>query len=173
MSNINWGSIMKKANAFLHSKEGKAAIKSRGKNTYDEAELVTEAAEMFIEVLRDSIHSSGMSANVASAIDALSHDSAVINDGKAIGKINVYFDGDLSRPSLDVSRYGTLDDLAELFDTGVDHTMKRVWGTWHGNRVGSSTVIPGTHFMESAVSNFLSGYGSEYNVVSVDINRKN
>lgn len=128
------------------------------------------AAEKFIEVLKDTINSSGLSAGAASAISELSHGDPV-ETGEFTYKIKVYFSGDLHRPSLDPGTYGGIDDLAELFDVGVDHHMQPVHGQWHGHETWSRTVILGAHFIEQAVSTFMGSYAAEYHVKNITINR--
>lgn len=179
MSSINMSSILAKAQACMNTSKKKAEIRQivnkvmlgqltlqSGNGTH----TPEEAAEKFIDVLYHEIESSGLSYNAISAISNIQHGTAhQYGDNTYI--IPVYFVGDLSRPSLNEARYGSINDIAELFNYGVDHTMRPVHGEWHGKETWSRTVIPGTHFMESAVRDFLGNYGSEYNVVDIQLNR--
>lgn len=127
-----------------------------------------EAADKFIDVLRGHIKTSGLSANVAAAISDLSHGAPVHVGDRCT--IKVTFDGNLHRESLDSSRYpGGIDHLEELFDKGVDHKMRSIRGEWHGNTVWSRTTIPGAHFIDAAIRDFMVSYGAEYNVVNIDV----
>ena len=102
------------------------------------------------------------------AISDISHGSAhMIGDN--IYLIDVFFVGDMSRPSLDESKYGSINDIVALFNNGVDHTMRPVHGLWHGKETWSRTVTPGTHFIEQAVSDFMGNYASEYNVINISV----
>lgn len=177
MSSINMGSILAKAQAHMGSNAGQAKVnttvekvmlgritlKSGGKTHTPE-----EAAEKFIEVLRNSIGSSGVSSDAAAAISELSHSSAV-RVGANVYTIEVFFTGDLSRPSLVPGKYGGINNLAALLNNGVDHEMNRVHGIWHGHETWSRTVIPGAHFVDDAVSSFMGNYASEYNVIDISI----
>lgn len=125
-----------------------------------------EAADKFIEVLLKTINSSGLSANAQAAISNLAH-TAPVALGDGTYRIGVYFNENLSRPSLDEARYGGITDLAELFDHGMTtKSGKPVHGVWHGQEIWSRTVIPGTGFMDAAVADFMGNYASEYNVIS-------
>lgn len=127
----------------------------------------TEAAQAFIQVLTNHISSSGISANAASAISNLSYGSP--NFSGETCNITVSFSG-TARPSLVPERYpGGISHLEELFDKGVGHTMRAVHGTWNGNDTWSRTTIPGAHFIDAAVSDFLASYGATYNVVGIEV----
>lgn len=177
MASINMESIMAKAQANMGSNAGQAKVnnmvtkvmlgsitlKSGGKTHTPE-----EAAEKFIDVLRNSISSSGISSDAASAISELSHSSAV-PVGANTYTIEIFFTGDLSRPSLAPGRFGGINNLAALLNNGVDHTMRPVHGMWHGHETWSRTVIPGAHFVDDAVSSFMGNYASEYNVIDISV----
>lgn len=128
-----------------------------------------EVATKFMQVLRGSIESSGLSANAQSAISDFECTSP-IDMGNGTYLIKVYFDGDLSRPSLYPEKYGGLNDLAEMLNDGM-HAKNHVYGMWHGEYIRSRTVFPGTHFMEQAVSDFMGNYGTEYGVISCTLNK--
>lgn len=186
MAGINWDSILAKANASLKTPEnvkkiegildliitaGKfpigGGVTGAGNGSFHTPD---EVANKFIEVLKQTIGSSGLSSN---AIDAISNFYHTAPSGVGGGKytIRIYFGGDLSRDSLGPKKYPEgINDLAELLNDGVDHTMKQVWGTWHGKHYGSRTVIPGAHFMEEAVNTFMSSYAKEYGVIDITIN---
>lgn len=177
MASINMGSILAKAQAHMGSGAGQAKVnstvakvmlgtitlKSGGKTHTPE-----EAAEKFIEVLRNSISSSGISSEAAAAISELSHSSAV-PAGANVYTIEIFFTGNLSRPSLVPGKYGCISNLSALLNNGVDHEMNRVHGIWHGQETWSRTVIPGAHFVDDAVSSFMGSYASEYNVIDISV----
>lgn len=179
MASINMASILAKAQACMNTGKKRNEVRQTvNKVMLGQLRLQTgggahtpeEAAAKFIDVLHNEIESSGLSANAIAAISNIQHGSAhQVGDNTYI--ISVYFADDLSRPSLDEAQYGSINNLAELFNDGVDHTMRPVHGEWHGNETWSRTIIPGTHFMEGAISNFLGNYGNEYNVVDIQLNR--
>lgn len=146
---IMLGSIKLKSGASVHTPE--------------------EAAAKFIEVLKNSINSSGLSANAQAAISSLAA-TAPQALGDNTYRIGVYFNGNLSRPSLDEARYGGISDLAELFNNGMT-ARASVYGSWHGQNIWSRTVIPGAGFMEAAVADFLGNYAAEYNVISCTLDK--
>ena len=184
MASIDWSAIEAVVNNYIDSPTGQKATKEVvDKIMLGEIEIQSgggatnktprQAADMFIQVLKDTINSSGLSAGVTGAISKGIVRSAPYKNGNCYS-INVYWQEDLSRPSLlnDIDgNYDRLVNLAELYDTGVDHTMEQVWGTWHGKKVGSKTDIKGTHFMDEAVRTFMDSYGSEYGVKDIVINR--
>lgn len=127
-----------------------------------------EAGEKFVEVLKSNIAGCGLSEGVASALgDVVCSGATDLGDGHFT--VSVSFAGDLFRFSLDPDRYGGIDNLAALYNYGVGHTMRQVFGYWHGELTGSRTVIPGAHFMEAAVAEFMGSYAAEYGVTGIDI----
>lgn len=126
-----------------------------------------EAAEKFVEVLTGHIGSSGLSSSAVGAISNFSIGAPSCSGGKCT--ITVSFAGNMYRPSLAPSVYGGIDDLAELLDLGVDHTMRPVYGMWNGQWTRSRTTISGAHFIDAATADFLANYGREYNVVDISV----
>lgn len=186
MAGINWDSILAKANASLKTPQnvkkiegiidliiatGKIPVGSGGAGVGGGSfHPPDDVVNKFIDVLKQTISSSGLSQNAITAISNFEH-SAPSGIGGGKYTIRVYFSGDLSRESLSPQKYPEgIKDLAELLNDGVDHTMKQVWGTWHGEHYGSRTVIPGAHFMEEAVNTFMSSYAKEYGVIDITIN---
>ncbi len=175
---IDAAAIAAKVNAHLATSAGQKKVEDAVSRTMQTGGVGVhtpeEAAEKFIGVLQAAIQDSGLSANAAGAISDLDHTSAAgykdIN-GTFKYTVRVYFTGDLSRPSLDEARYGGIDDLAELFDTGVDHQMRAVHGVWHGHETWSRTVIPGAHFIDAAISDFMGNYSTDYNVINITVDR--
>lgn len=177
MASVNMESILAKARGYMGGKAGKSKVdtivnkvmlgnirlQSGGASHTPE-----EAAAKFIEVLQHSINSSGLSAGAIAAVSDIDHGSA-----QSIGNntyiVGVYFVGDMSRPSLDEEKYGGINDIVALFNNGVDHKMRPVHGEWHGKETWSRTVIPGTHFIEQAIQDFMGNYASEYNVINISV----
>ena len=174
----NMDSILAKAKQFMGSSEAKTRkdkIVSEvmtGKRKLENGGAVhtpEEAAAKFMDVLRQEIANSGVSDNVAAAISSLASTGAT-ECGDGTYTIGVYFASNLSRPSLVPERYGGISDLATLYNEGAG-PMNQVWGYWHGNFVGSKTVIPGAGFMEAAVATFMGSYADEYNVTGITIDK--
>lgn len=178
MAAINMSSILSKATHYMGGNAGQKKVDDvtsriilgsiklqSGKSTH----TPEEAAEKFIGVLQDTINSSGLSVGAIEAISNIDHGSAH-NIGKNLYTIMVYFVGDMSRPSLDEVKYGSIQDIVALFNNGVDHTMRPVHGLWHGEETWSKTVIPGAHFIEQAINDFMGNYASEYNVTNISVN---
>lgn len=177
MASINMKSILAKAQSHMESKVGQSKVDNviskvmlgnirlqSGGTTH----TPEEAASKFIEVLQSSINSAGLSEGAIKAISNIEYGSAR-NIGHSTYIIGVYFVGDMTRPSLDEATYGGINDIVALFNNGVDHTMHPVHGMWHGKETWSRTVIPGTHFIEQAVTDFMGNYASEYNVTNISV----
>lgn len=177
MASINMDSILAKAKAHMGSSAGQSKVNTVVSKVMlgnirlqsgGTAHTPEEAASKFIEVLRGSINSAGLSECAIGAVSNIEHGSAhsIGNNTYIIG---VYFVGDMTRPSLDEAKYGGINDIVALFNNGVDHTMRPVHGLWHGRETWSRTVIPGTHFIEQAVADFMGNYASEYNVINISV----
>lgn len=177
MTSINMDSILAKAKAHMGSSAGQSKVNTVVSKVMlgnirlqsgGTAHTPEEAASKFIEVLRSSINSAGLSEGAIGAVSNIEHGSAhsIGNNTYIIG---VYFVGDMTRPSLDEAKYGGINDIVALFNNGVDHTMRPVHGLWHGRETWSRTVIPGTHFIEQAVADFMGNYASEYNVINISV----
>lgn len=182
----DWSSLESQINKYLETPDGKKksqevvdkimlgefSMKTNGATD----KTPRQAADMFIKVLEDTIKSAGLSSGVEDAISKGIVRSIPYKNGKGYS-INIYWEEDLSRPSLlNGVRGGSVNqdrlvDLAELYDTGVDHTMNQVWGIWHGKKVGSKTKIEGAYFMEEAKRLFMDGYATEYGVEDITIRR--
>lgn len=168
---FNEDSIKVKLSQWETSSAGQKAIKAAGEKAVlsnAKGKSPEAAAEKFISVLRKTIISSGLSEDAREAIsrelDYLSPQQ--LSNGRY--QITVTFGGSLSRPSLSPSRYGGIDDIVLLLNNGVDHTMKPVYGEWHGKKIRSKTTISGANFIENAISDFMGNYAKEYGVISIE-----
>lgn len=177
MASVNMNSILAKAKVYMKSKAGQGKVNTMmskvmlGNIRLQHGGVVhtpDEAASKFIEVLRNSINTAGLSKGAIEAISDIEYGSAY-EIGHNTYLIGVYFVGDMTRPSLNETRYGGINDIVALFNNGVNHRMRPVLGLWHGEEVWSKTVIPGTHFIEQAVTDFMGNYASEYNVTSISV----
>ena len=176
-ASVNTNSVLAKAKSYMAGQAGQAKVnKVVDKVLLGNVRLQTgksvhtpeDAASKFIEVLHKSITSVGLSEGAIAAISDIDYTSPH-KVGQSTYTINVYFSGDMSRPSLNEAKYGSINDLVALFNNGVDHTMRSVHGVWHGRETWSRTVIPGTQFIEQAVTDFKGNYASEYNVIDISV----
>ena len=177
MATINMSSILAKAKSYMGSSEGQSKVNSSVQRVMlgnvklqvgGTVHTPEDAAAKFIDVLLRSIESSGLSPNAISAVSGLDYTPTTCI-GENTWLVGVYFTGDLSRPSLQEDKYGSIKNIVALLNNGVDHTMRPVHGVWHGNETWSRTTIPGAHFVEQAVTDFIGNYASEYNVTNISI----
>ena len=181
MSGINYDSILKKAQAYMQRPEAKKKIEKMRDDALQHGQIsngrvihsAVEAGEKFGQVLRKTIQSSGIPANVIIALEDydVSHPHK-LGDGKY--HVMVFFDNDTKRETMSTKKAYYSIDLAELYNDGVDHIMKPIY-EWDeaGGFHKSLTHIPGAHFMEQAVNDFMNNYAAEYNVLDIKINRNN
>lgn len=156
MSYVNSSSLSKKIQAALKSKGVSAQIQESGK------EVAKEAADKFISILVSEILSSGFN-----TIGGLSHSDSVVDLGNNQYAINIWFNDELERASLDPN--DELHNIVALLNNGYSRTRVTLRGMWHGKEIFSKRERAGAHFMESAVKRFMTEYGSKYGVVSVEI----
>lgn len=162
---VNRPSIRAKLRAALSTPAGKKKIMEAGVNTKG-LKTPEAAAEKFLEILQKTIRSSGLSSGVMDAVsDWKTSGVTYLGDGHYM--TGVTFAGEEFRFSLDVQRYGGIENIVALYDQGVNHTMRPVRGEWHGKETWSRTVIPGAHFIDSAITEFMTSYASKYNVTGI------
>ena len=193
MAGINWDSIMKKANACMNTTQKKREIRAKidlhmlgkltlggGGNGKGSSRTPEEAAEKFIEILMREIKthenasyaSGGISRSAIAGFPEIEHGTPYRVGDKYC--IDVYFSGDLSRPSLAPSYYDGINNIIALLNSGYE-AGHRVYGTWESRawtddeRIASLVSRGGAHFIESAVDNFMGNYSTEYGVEKIDI----
>ncbi len=179
MPEINWDSILEKAQACIAKPENQKKIeklkddyvlnnKSGGRSFHGQHTPV-EAGEAFGRVLRATIQSSDLPPGVISLLEDYDVSKAYkIGDGKYM--VFVSFDKDTLRGSMSTLKSYYDVDIAELYNNGVDHIMPRIWErTPDGRLISSLTNIPGSHFMEQAIIDFMGNYSSEYDVLEIVI----
>lgn len=160
--------IMVALNHYIASPAGKQAIKNmalNGEIVFRSDQEAEEAAEVLERALSSAAGSCGLPSSVMSHIDSASHSVPVINKEDGSGHITISLGGDLSRPSLDPSRYYGIDNIVALFNSGYS-ARDYVFGEWHGKETQSLLQRPGLHFMEAAVNDFNSGYGPAHNATA-------
>lgn len=196
MAGINWGSILKKAQACMNtpSKQAEANAKidaymmsrvglsfgaSHGGGSGKAPKPPSLAAGKFIEVLEKEIQShvggsyasGGMSQAAQAALSHITH-----SEPYRVGDryyVDVFIEGDLSRPSLAPQHYDGIENIAALLNNGYTaaHT---VYGVWESHSVGDERIASltsrgGAHFVQQAVRDFMGNYASEYGVIDIDV----
>lgn len=174
---VNIGSIMDKVEAYSKTSAGQQAMKSaityassRGGVTRAGGKVRTDAdmsaaAQSMIHELKSSASSCGLPDSVMYHFDSLTQSSPIVAPNGA-ARIEINFGDSLGRPSLVPSVYGHVHNIVALFNNGYNAANK-VYGEWHGARIGSLKDRVGLHFMESAVGAFNSGYGAANDVRAV------
>lgn len=183
-SSINWSSILGKAKKYM----GRADAQKRIEKVVDNVMLnfvsksgntlfnPSDAAQRFIEVLQDEIHShagmtvsdGGLGATAVESLTRLEHGSPV-KVGKNSYQISISFSDNLHRDSLYSSGYPDgVENIAALLNTGYT-ADKRVYGTWHGKKIGSLQDRSGARFIESAIRTFMANDAKNYGVVDIEV----
>lgn len=182
MAGINMDSIIAKAKKHMATPKRKAEIQKKvddammgkaraGKNNAPSAH---EAGVQFAKVLEQSINSSGIPASVADAITHIVVDVPVnLGGGKYMVKIKFAPFADGMRQSISTKKSYPAVNLVDLYNDGVDHIMRQIFERDESGALVaiSNPYIPGAHYMETAVANFMGSYASKYNVISLDINK--
>lgn len=194
MASINMASIMNKVGAYSRSVNGKLRMQECIQNYTREGRQKTEAgskiindadmqiaASKMIELLKNAAMACDLPASVMSHFNSLTA-SAIERapDGSAI--IYIRFGGDLHRKSLYEDEYDGVDNIVALLNNGY-HANNYVYGSWDGHSPKGESVADvrttegsayirsrknreGLGFIQRAVQDFNSIYGSEYNVTA-------
>lgn len=169
---INKKTITQKVARAIKNLSSTSEQKRMTKQDRGHAEILTEqAGAIFEDVLHRAINESSLSEDAINALSNIKR-TPVYYMGNNKFSITIYFDGDLSRPSLQEKQYGRIDNIVALLNNGVDHVMKPVYGYWENKDkwVPSKTHIEGANFVEKAVEDFNSKYSSKYRVIGIEIN---
>ncbi len=179
MGAVDWSSIEAKVKAFSETSDGKErmqqavrTMKKSGKShTSSGYELLSEErmrilANELLDMIRMEAASSGLPGSVMFHFDSLTYAVAGSLDGDV--EFHVYFEDDMSRPSLVPDLYDGIDNIVALFNNGYV-ASDRVYGYWssytYGTRkVASRQYRQGAAFIQSAVESFLNKYAGRYNV---------
>lgn len=147
-------------------------VASTGK-TYGGGKIMTvdqmiDAAKDFVAMLKRSAASANLPSSVMEHVESFMFTTPYITqDGSA--SIDIYMSEAPGRASLYPEKYGYVDNIVAVFNNGYDTNGKRVYGKWHGENTASLDKRQGSFFIQSAVSEFLNKYGTEYDIsVEVD-----
>ena len=171
-----------KAKKFLKTKRGtaiknnaiKKAIKS-GKHTGIYSP--NEVAEEFVSILKDEINAmadvsvpdGGLGSSAIRALSNISiSEPVLLSNGDY--SIDISFDGDMYRPSLDPSKYGGINDISALLNNGYEAKIS-VYGKWHGEDRWSLRKRSGAHFIGNTVSRFKANR-DKYNIKDIIVDSK-
>ena len=172
---INEAAIQAKVRAWGKTAEGQAKI-NRVINNYiqtgtssvtitgniiTEAQMA-EAAEKMKSILIQC--SSGLPSSVQAHV-ANTSIGAITQTGPSSYSVELSFEGDMFRESLQPSIYGGVDNIVALFNNGY-FARNEVYGDWHGYRVFSKKERAGTHFVTHAVAVFNSTCGGQYHATA-------
>lgn len=115
---------------------------------------VAEAASTFCDIMKQEIYNdSELSDNAKDSISSLSYGRPKWLGGTTYS-IDVWFE-DVSRKSIYPSKYPEgVDNIAALFNFGVNHEMSPVFGWWHSYYIKSKTHFPALNFYERAIKRF-------------------
>lgn len=174
------GNLRQKINNFLASPSGKNRVNKKlddlltNGGTLESGETVhsvDEVANKFANVLKNEISNSGLSPDAESSIiGGINIDVRKMRI--ASFHITVQINpSDSSRSSLWSDGYPSgVYDIAGLLNEGAI-TRDAVYGIWNSHpeygRIPSRTIIPGAHFIDSAISTFETLYSKEYHVKSI------
>lgn len=196
MASINMASIMNKVGAYSRSVNGKLRMQECIQNYTKEGRQKTEAggriisdadmliaANKMIEFLRGAAMACGLPASVMRHFDSLEASGIEkMPDGSSV--VYVRFGGDLHRESLYPEGYDGVNNIVALLNNGY-HARDYVYGSWDGHSPTGESIMDltrttdfsayirsrkdreGLGFIQQAIQNFNSAYGSEYNVTAV------
>jgi len=175
---INWDSIMAKAQKHMESPTMQREVQKKtdsymldAKNTWSaDSPNVTDAGYKFANTLLHAIYREGFMQNLEADLENIEVGLPFkSSDGRY--HIYVYFENDLDRTSMSTKKNYYDINLANLYNDGVDHVMKRIfeYDEFGGLHI-SNNRIPATYFMEQAVEDFMGNYASDYNVIGIKIN---
>ena len=175
MATANFDSILKKVNAYMETSEGKKKksdaidkkVKEKGAHTPD------RAAMDFINVLRKEIETTPtLGSTAVEALTKLKYTPPIkTNNNQYV--IDIFFDGDLSRPSLVPKEHRSYDyddirNIAALLNNGYgDENTIQVRGVWHGKKIKSLPQRVGENFIYGAVNRFKNDYQRKYKIIDI------
>lgn len=88
--------------------------------------------------------------------------------GTLIFSVDLTFLGDKSRPSVAPEKYGGVNNIVALLNSGYG-AGGRVVGPWHGSIIETLQYRSGAHFIETATMLFTSAFASKYKPMKIDI----
>lgn len=177
MAKINYGSILKKINAYTQSAAGQERMQKKINNyilhnvkkTKAGSRVITqrdmiEVGDKLVQMIRQAAQSCDLPESVMAHFNTLKRGRAVLMpDGSFQMEIN--FNDDLSRPSLRPEDYGGVTNIIAIFnngypsDRGRSEAISHIEGWWHGKNTVALAYRPGLYFIQSAVNDFNVNYG--------------
>lgn len=98
-----------------------------------------------------------------------------VSSPKKIGEnrytVEVNFDGERFRPSLEPETYGGVNNIVVLLNNGYStNGFHRVFGEWHGHGIWSIPYRTEVGFMQAAKYAFMRSFGNRYGIKEITIN---
>ena len=177
MSVVNMDAILDKVYAWEKSEKGQKKIRktinryvSKNKTrTEAGSRVITEsdinkAAKTLVDTVRNTATSCNLPASVAAHFDSLRAGKARRQEDGSY-TVEISFSDDLSRESLDPSKYGGVRNIVAIFNNGYPsnegrvEAISNVTGFWHGEYISALGRRQGLYFMQDAVNDFNLNYG--------------
>lgn len=182
MGKSNLDSILDKVDKWKNSREGQKRMRNvldtYARNGINETlagsqvltrQAMFDYADKLIEAVRNTALSCDLPDTVADHFDSLRRGRVtMLSDGSFV--VEISFDDDLSRPSLQPEDYEGARNIIAIFNNGYPADQSRteaishVSGWWHGRNVNALGFRPGLHFMQTAVDDFNAVYGSKFGI---------
>lgn len=182
-TSVDRAAVEAKINEYLRGPgKGKLLAASQAKCSHE----ATYAGQCLRQILREQISESSslLGPTAISAVSSISvsnprQEGAGFTgiqgaSGKFIGasltrvtwSVDLNFNGDKHRPSVDQARYGGIDDIVQILNSGYS-ARRSIVGEWHGNEIHTLANRTGAHFVEWANLMFRSAYGSKYDPIVI------
>ena len=182
MAEYDADAIVGKIKAWMDTPKGQKRMQSTLNNyitknrTKTEAgsEVVTlkrmqELANKLVLHVRNSARASGLPPSVIAHFDSLRR-GHITKIGDGTYQVELAFTDDLSRPSLQPSKYRGVDNIIAIFNSGYPANRSRseaishVYGWWNGKYTQALPYRPGLYFMQTAINDFNEVLGARYDV---------
>jgi hypothetical protein len=118
-----------------------------------------ELANKLVLHVRNSARASGLPPSVIAHFDSLRR-GHITKIGDGTYQVELAFTDDLSRPSLQPSKYRGVDNIIAIFNSGYPTNRSRseaishVYGWWNGKYTQALPYRPGLYFMQTAINDF-------------------
>jgi len=189
MATINFASINAKVRDYMNSPEGRRRAQEKldeyinsGKDRTKAGSYVMNKhrmrriADEFVNAVRTygtaSAISTGTGFSDPSSVIELFQTMQISNVEKLDSqtyKVTINFTGDLSRPSLDATKYGGIDNIIALFNNGYAAPgAEYVIGSWHGGTISGNPFRDSGRFMQAAQRQIESKYASRDVIVELN-----
>lgn len=174
---INFASIEKKVRAWEKSAAGQGRIKKKVNGYVLRNVEKTEAGSKvltrrrMIELADKLVDTVNLRATGMGLPSSVLGDIATLKRGPVVAKpdggfqVEMNFSGDMQRESL-IPGHEPLKNIVVIFNNGYPYheSMEHVFGEWHGKMTHALEQRTGLYFLQDAVNEFNSTYGSQYDI---------